>query len=91
MVGSNRLNSPDSFDELKVSEGDRHLILSLHFYTPFLLTHYRADWTVIRSYNGRVQCPCQTTDITGLENYRLEIVDQVRRLNGYYNRDLLLK
>ena len=45
--------SADTFDRLRVPEGDRNVLLSFHFYTPMPLTHYGAGWTKV----GRVQGP----------------------------------
>lgn len=39
MIGSNRWQHADTFDELRVPDDD-NLILSFHFYEPFMLTHY---------------------------------------------------
>lgn len=57
VIGSNRWQSADTFDQLKVPTGDPHLLLSFHFYEPFLLTHYQASWTDIADYEGPVHYP----------------------------------
>jgi endoglucanase len=51
VIGSNRWQSVDTFDELKVPENDPNILLSFHFYEPFLLTHWKASWTNLRNYN----------------------------------------
>ncbi len=56
VIGSNRWQSASTFDELKVPD-DPHIILSYHFYEPFLLTHYHASWTALRQYTGPVHYP----------------------------------
>ncbi len=56
VIGSNRWQSADTFDELKVPD-DPNIILSYHFYEPFLLTHYHASWTGLRDYIGPVHYP----------------------------------
>ncbi|KPL15974.1 MAG: glycosyl hydrolase family 5 [Bacteroides sp. SM23_62] len=56
VIGSNRWQSVSTFDELKVPD-DKHIILSYHFYEPFLLTHYHASWTGLRDYSGPVHYP----------------------------------
>jgi endoglucanase len=48
--------SANTFDVLKVPE-DKNIILSFHFYEPFLLTHYHASWTGLRNYTGPVHYP----------------------------------
>ncbi len=57
VIGSNRWQSTDTFDELKVPENDPNILLSFHFYEPFLLTHYHASWTGLKNYKGPVHYP----------------------------------
>lgn len=57
VIGSNRWQSVDTFDALKVPENDPNILLSFHFYEPFLLTHYSASWTDLRNYDGPVHYP----------------------------------
>ncbi len=42
MIGSNRWQGAETFDELAVPD-DKHIILSYHFYEPFIFTHYKTD------------------------------------------------
>ncbi len=56
VIGSNRWQSADTFDALKVPD-DQRIILSFHFYEPFILTHYHASWTGLRDYSGPVHYP----------------------------------
>ena len=56
VIGSNRWQSADTFDELVVPDDD-HIILSFHFYEPFLLTHDAAPWTAFKNYTGPVHYP----------------------------------
>ncbi len=57
VIGSNRWQSYNTFDDLKVPENDSNIILSFHFYEPFLLTHYHASWTALKDYEGPVHYP----------------------------------
>jgi len=57
LVGSNRWQSTETFDVLRLPEGDTNLIVSFHFYEPFLLTHHQTSWTDIGEYDGPVQYP----------------------------------
>jgi endoglucanase len=56
VIGSNRWQSAGTFDVLKVPD-DPNIILSYHFYEPFLLTHYHASWTGLKDYTGPVHYP----------------------------------
>ena len=59
VIGSNRWQSPSTFDKLFLPEGDQNIILSFHFYTPMLITHYKASWNRVGDYNGAVNYPGQ--------------------------------
>lgn len=57
VIGSNRWQSYQTFDVLRVPENDPYILLSFHFYEPFLLTHVAASWTNIRNFQGPVHYP----------------------------------
>ena len=57
VIGSNKWQQVQSFDVLKVPENDKNILLSFHFYEPFLLTHYNASWTDLNGYTGPVHFP----------------------------------
>ncbi len=59
VIGSNRWQSVNTFDQLKVPAGDKNILLSFHFYEPFHLTHYGASWTHLKDFKGQVQYPGQ--------------------------------
>ena len=56
VIGSNRWQAVDTFDELVVPDDD-NIILSFHFYEPFLLSHYNTPWTALKGYTGPVHYP----------------------------------
>ena len=57
IVGSNRWQSVDTFKDLKIPENDPNIILSFHYYDPFLFTHYKTSWTDLKTYDGPVNYP----------------------------------
>ena len=57
VIGSNRWQSFDTAAQLALPEGDPNIILSFHYYSPMLLTHYQASWTEYRKYSGPVHYP----------------------------------
>lgn len=57
VIGSNRWQSVHTFPQLRVPAGDRNILLSFHFYEPFVLTHYKASWTHLKDFKGQVQYP----------------------------------
>lgn len=57
IVGSNRWQSVDTFNDLKIPKNDPNIILSFHYYDPFLFTHYKTSWTELKNYSGPVSYP----------------------------------
>ncbi len=57
VIGSNKWQQVQTFDVLKIPENDKNILLSFHFYEPFLLTHWHASWTGLRNYTGPVHYP----------------------------------
>ncbi len=84
IIGSNMWQSPLSIPELEFPDNDNNIILSFHFYTPFMLTHYRAAWTKIGIYDGLICYPGQLIDSIDLINTSLSTIDEIEKHNGYY-------
>ncbi|MEJ2255805.1 MAG: cellulase family glycosylhydrolase, partial [Woeseiaceae bacterium] len=91
VIGSNRWQSVDTFDQLRVPD-DRNVILSYHFYEPFLLTHYDTGWTFLDGYAGPVHYPgiiLTEADFESLPD------DQKEAVAGYvgkeFNREVLVE
>ena len=80
VIGSNRWQSANTFDQLRVPPNDKNILLSFHFYEPFHLTHYKASWTKLKDFQGQVQYPGQIV-LNGSN-------EEERRI---YNRDVLEK
>ena len=84
VIGSNKWQSPDTFDRLRVPENDKNILLSFHMYEPFLLTHHQASWTGIKDYKGPVTYPgviVKDEDIKGLPD---SLQSQVKKNKNYY-------
>jgi len=91
VIGSNRWQSVDTFDQLRIPENDRNILLSFHSYTPMIFTHYKASWTKVGEYTGPVQYPgviIKEEDLKGLPE---DLVKEIGYYNGDYNRDVLVK
>jgi len=89
VIGSNKWQSVGTFDQLRIPEGDRNIILSFHFYTPMLITHYRASWTSVGRYKGQVNYPGLLVEPGELEKLDDEVARIVKSNNGVYNREKL--
>ncbi len=59
ILGANMWQMPHMMPLLKVPEGDRNIILSMHTYTPLMFTHHKANWVPapISNYEGSVRYP----------------------------------
>lgn len=90
VVGSNRWQSYDTFDVLEVPENDSNILLSFHFYEPFLLTHYNASWTGLRNYEGPVHYPGVILTEEEFENLDEEIKPVAERWVGReFNKEVI--
>lgn len=66
IVGSNHQQSIYTMPYLNVPENDKHLILSFHYYNPFLVTHYGTAWTPLANFRGKISYPGKLLDETEL-------------------------
>src|SRR5258706_15690040 len=80
VIGSNRWQSANTFDQLRVPKNDTHILLSFHFYEPFFLTHYQASWTNLKAFKEDVNYPGQ-----------IVLHSNVPEHHRVYNRDPLSK
>ncbi|WP_373520994.1 glycoside hydrolase family 5 protein [Aquiflexum sp.] len=86
VIGSNRWQNADTFDELKVPENDPNIILSFHMYEPMLLTHYQASWTSTKDYSGPVNYPGQIVRHEDLNNLEEPLASIMARQQKYYDK-----
>ena len=57
MLGSNRWQKPHTFPYLKIPKGDKNIILTVHTYHPYFVTHYQAFWSAAKYYKGPIHYP----------------------------------
>lgn len=89
VIGSNRWQSADTFDELKVPANDKNILLSFHFYEPFLLTHYQASWTNLADYEGPVHYPGSIVQEDEYASLSQEMKDMIGHRLQTYHKDTL--
>jgi endoglucanase len=87
VIGSNRWQSADTFDQLRVPENDPDIILSFHMYEPFLLTHHQASWTGIKDYKGPVNYPGQIVKKEDIEKLPESVAKAISNSKLYYTKD----
>jgi endoglucanase len=86
VLGSNWFNQYHTFEALAVPE-DEHCILTFHYYSPMLITHYTAPWWEGGAYDGPVHYPGKPVaeeDLARVEDVTFR--DKVRSWNAPYNR-----
>ena len=92
VIGSNKWQQVQTFPDLKVPANDPNIILSFHFYEPFLLTHWNAGWTNQKGYTGPVHYPdtiLTQTEFNQLPDEMKKIVaDKVGKV---YNKTWILE
>jgi endoglucanase len=90
VIGSNKWQQVETFDQLRIPEGDPNILLSFHLYTPMALTHYGASWTKVGEYEGSVRYPgvvVTEDDLAGLPD---DLVGAIRDGRGlYFDRTVL--
>jgi endoglucanase len=69
IIGSNMWQQPYTFPYLKVPEGDKNIILSVHTYHPYFVTHYKAYWSPAKYYDGPVHYPGQCITDADFDKY----------------------
>ncbi|MDR2234104.1 MAG: glycoside hydrolase family 5 protein, partial [Tannerella sp.] len=67
IIGSNRWQNFATVKDLRVPENDSNIIISFHYYEPFLLTHYQASWTDVKDLSVPVHYPGQLIEDQDLE------------------------
>jgi endoglucanase len=89
IVGSNMWQSVTTFKDLVVPENDKNIILSFHFYEPFLLTHYQAIWTKIKDYNGPINYPGISINPDDLNGVDEKTLSELLPHNLYFDKQVL--
>jgi len=89
VIGSNSWQSARTFDDLVVPD-DPNIILSYHFYEPFMLSHYDTPWTFMNGYQGPVHYPGIILTDTEFEALPDDQKDAVRDFVGrVFNKQVL--
>jgi len=92
VIGSNKWQQVQTFDVLKIPENDRNILLSFHFYEPFLLTHYNAGWTNLKGYTGPVHYPGVILSQEEFDKLPAELQDISKRwVNKKFDRKWILE
>lgn len=92
ILGSNKANKPHTFPDLQIPAGDPNIVLSFHFYYPYLITHNQADFMKsIKDVKVPLTYPGQLVSEDAMANLSPEARETVVKNNGVFNREELLK
>jgi endoglucanase len=91
IMGSNNWQTVGTFKDLKVPEGDKNIILSFHYYEPFLLTHYQAPWTNIKDLTTAIHYPGQIVEPGSYTTLSAKELRLVKERNSYNDRETIDK
>ncbi len=92
VIGSNRWQSVETFDALEVPLNDKNILLSFHFYKPFLLSHYKTHWTPLKEYKGPVHYPGIILTEKEFKKLPQAVKPLVKKwVNVEFNKAILLK
>ncbi len=90
VVGSNKWQQVGTFKDLKVPEDDPNLILSFHFYSPMIFTHFLAPWTgALKDYTGEVNYPGYPVDTAVFADLSPELVQKLKESNADWGPKLM--
>jgi len=90
VMGSNKWQQVYTFKDLKVPENDSNIILSFHFYEPFILSHYKAPWIgTLQNYEGEVNYPGYTVDTAVYGSLDEELLQSIKNQNGNFNKEII--
>ena len=87
VMGSNRWQNFATVKDLRVPENDPNIIISFHYYEPFLLTHYKASWTYLKGITVPVHYPGQLIAEADMDSAKI-YADSGRRI---YDIDVMEK
>ncbi|MCF8364592.1 MAG: glycoside hydrolase family 5 protein, partial [Bacteroidales bacterium] len=91
VVGSNKWQMVYTFPELKIPENDNNLMLSFHFYEPFIITHYKTWWNPLFPFEGELHYPGYTIDTAEYALWEGDVLGMLKAQNGDYSREVFKK
>jgi len=90
LIGGMSHNSASALASLTVPANDPNLILVYHFYSPHLLTHYKASWMDgLKNLDVPIHYPGQLVTAEDAPKYTGRDRDVINYYNGYYDKAAL--
>jgi len=94
LIGGNMWQTPANIPLLKFPIGDTNIILTMHVYSPLLVTHNKASWTPFKAYQGPVSYPGLSISDEDIAKYVDKndslTLNQIKKFNKVFNRQALI-
>ncbi len=90
IIGSNLWNSFTTMQDVQIPANDPNIMLTVHYYEPYLLTHYRASWTDFANLNLPLTYPGLLISDNDFNNLSSAQQDMVRPYKKEYTRESIL-
>ena len=92
LLGSNKANSVATFPYLTFPDNDPNIILSFHFYYPYLITHNQASfYKKLKDIKVPLQYPGQLVSDSVVATLDEESRKTLQNYNGVYNKQALFE
>lgn len=89
-LGSNKANRVTTFPDLQIPKNDPNIILSFHFYYPYLLTHYKADfYKAIKDIDVPISYPGQIVADSIVNTLNEDGKKVMKNYNGINNKETM--
>lgn len=89
-IGTNRGNQLWTLKYLKIPQDDR-LVLTLHYYSPFLFTHYHPQEAKASNFYGKVHYPGKTINDEDYNNLPDNLKKDYASYREYYDKNRIYK
>lgn len=90
IIGSNLWNSVSTISDLQIPSEDKNIMLTFHYYEPYLLTHYHASWTDFANLNLPLNYPGLLVRDEDFNNLPADQQEIVRPYKQEYTRESIL-
>lgn len=84
-VGTNRGNQLWTLKFLKLPQ-DKHLVITIHYYYPFLFTHYHPNEAKASNFSGKVHYPGKTIDDEDFRNLPETLKKEYSQYRDVYDK-----
>lgn len=91
IMGSNKWQTVGTFKDLEVPKNDPNIILSFHYYEPFLLTHYKTSWSSLKDIDVPVYYPGPHIKEEDYKKMNAQYAEKLRGYNQNFNREAMEK